>query len=50
MTWWEAVLWTLGVVAFWPALLVVGDKIDVWFQGRQRVALKQHDTHKGLKG
>lgn len=45
LTWWESVLWTLGIVAFWPALLVVGDQINHWFQSRQTAALRQHATH-----
>jgi hypothetical protein len=39
MTWWEAVLATLGVIGFWPALLVVGDRLDRWFQNRMTVKL-----------
>lgn len=45
MTWWEAALWTGGVIAFWPALLVVGDRISHWWQDRQTMALQQHATH-----
>jgi hypothetical protein len=45
MKWWEAVLWTLGVIASWPALLVVGDRANHWFQNRQTLTMKQHRTH-----
>jgi hypothetical protein len=38
--WWVAVLATLGIIGFWVALLIVGDKIDRWFQDRQTVKLQ----------
>lgn len=35
MTWWQAVLSGLGTVVFWPALWLVGDRVDTWFHNRQ---------------
>lgn len=35
MTWWEAVLCTLGVIGFWPAYALVGDIADRHFQDWQ---------------
>lgn len=39
MTWWEAVLSALGVIGFWPALLLAGDQLDRLFQRRQDARL-----------
>ena len=39
MSWWEAVLWTVGVIGFWPLLIVVGDPIDRLWQRRQDARL-----------
>lgn len=35
MTWWQAILSTLGIFGFWPAYAVIGDRVDIWFQNRQ---------------
>lgn len=40
MTWWAAVLATLGVVGFWLLLVVVGDPIDRWRQARMAAQLR----------
>jgi hypothetical protein len=32
MSWWESVLSALGVILFWPVLLIAGDVIDRRFQ------------------
>ena len=48
MTWWQSLLATAGVVGFWPAYAVVGDKIDIWWQRRQD-ALLQADKKRGKR-
>lgn len=39
MTWYWAVLAALGVVAFWPALWLIGDQVDRVFQRRMGATL-----------
>jgi hypothetical protein len=34
MSWWEALLWTAGIIGFWPALLVGGDWVGLRLQRR----------------
>jgi hypothetical protein len=39
MTWWEAILWTIAGLAFWPVYAVVGEVADRAFQRRMDATL-----------
>jgi hypothetical protein len=39
VTWWQAALSALGVVGFWPAVLLIGDHLDRMFQRRMEATL-----------
>lgn len=39
MTWYEAVLWTLAILAFWAAVWLVGDRVSAVHQRRMTATL-----------